>query len=218
MAQEKRIVVTGSKYKSLRSWFFIRFLLKLSRAKPLFVHPDTIPPKDFDALLISGGIDICPSAYGMNLELACDKKRDALEFALFEKALQKALPVFGICRGMQLINVALGGDLHPHIENLDLTFHHPYTPLPLQTIEILPHTKLHKVVQASTIKANALHHQAVNRLGKGLRVAAKDKNGIIQAIEHIELPIFGVQWHPEYLPYIQPHRKLFTYFAKGSNL
>ncbi|BAF70485.1 gamma-glutamyl-gamma-aminobutyrate hydrolase family protein [Nitratiruptor sp. SB155-2] len=216
MARKKQIVVTGSRFKSRKSWLFIQFLIKIFHAQPIFVHPDSTLPKSFDALLISGGEDICPKRYGLHLEWPCEEKRDEMELELFHQAFDKKLPIFGICRGMQLINVALGGSLHPNIEALELEYQHPYTPLPLQTITILPHTKLHRVLQTSTIKANALHNQAINILGKDLRIAAKDQNGIIQAIEHETLPILGVQWHPEYLPYMRPHRRLFEYFLNTS--
>ncbi|BCD60685.1 MULTISPECIES: gamma-glutamyl-gamma-aminobutyrate hydrolase family protein [unclassified Nitratiruptor] len=213
MARKKQIVVTGSRYKNRNSWLFIHFLLKLFHAKPIFIHPDSTLPKDFDALLIGGGTDICPKEYGLHQEWPCEEKRDKIELELFHQAFDKKLPIFGICRGMQLINVALGGSLHPNVEDLDLEYQHPYTPFPLQTITILPHTKLYSILQTSTIKANALHHQAINVLGKDLRIAAKDRNGIIQAIEHEKLPILGIQWHPEYLPYMHPHRKFFKYIV-----
>jgi putative glutamine amidotransferase len=208
----KRVVVTGSYKKSRTAWLFLRLILSFYKFKPIFVHEKSGLPKSFDALIISGGIDICPKTYGEKTPFPCNLARDEMELALLDFAVQKDLPVLGICRGMQLINVYFGGTLHPDINDLDLNRPHPNSPFPVNTIEILPLTKLRAILQTSSIKANALHHQAIKTLGADLRINAKDNNNIIQGIEHSDKFLIGVQWHPEYLPYSSLHRRLFKSF------
>ena len=216
------ILVTGSDRGSKTAWMFIKFILTLYKAKPIFVSPKKRNRfLDFHGLIISGGIDIDPSTYGkhgVKVSYDSDKKRDEMELFYMEKAIEKNLPVLGICRGMQLINVFFEGTLHLDIHDLDLNFPHPKTPLPLKEIYIEPHSKLYNILMSEHIKANALHHQAVEKLGVGLRKSAYDKNRIIQAIEHESLDILGVQWHPEFMPYSKSSRKIFNHFIKRAKL
>jgi putative glutamine amidotransferase len=209
----KRVVVTGSSKGSSVPFSFIKLILSFYNIKPLFITPKKKIPKDFDALLISGGIDICPNSYNSNLTIAkCDKKRDILELELLQKAYSKSLPIFGICRGMQIINIFFKGTLYPDIKDIDLNRPHPKSPFPINNIEILPNTRLYSILQTTKLKVNALHHQAIKTLGENLIISAKDKNGIIQAIEHKKHFILGVQWHPEFMPYSLLQRKLFKSF------
>ena len=212
MAQKPIVTVTGSRKGSKKAWFFLRLFFEWHGVQAIFLHPQSPFPKTFDALLITGGVDICPKLYGHTLPLRCEPKRDEMELQLLAKAYEKHLPVFGICRGMQLINLFFGGTLHPEIKELDLSHPHPYTPLPLKKIKIVPNTRLHHFLGRNSLKANALHHQAIDRLGQNLRVCAYDCNHIVQAIEHTTQPILGVQWHPEYLLYHPLHRKLLQSF------
>ena len=212
MAQRPIVAVTGSRKGSKKAWFFLRLFFKWHGIEALFLHPQSPPPKNFDGLLITGGVDICPKLYGHTLSLQCEPDRDEMELQLLAKAYEKHLPVFGICRGMQLINLFFGGTLHPEIKELDLLHPHPYTPLPLRSIQILPDTRLHQILGINSLKANALHHQAIDQVGQDLRICAYDSNHIVQAIEHRSYPILGVQWHPEYLLYHPLHRKLLLAF------
>ncbi|MRJ02900.1 MAG: gamma-glutamyl-gamma-aminobutyrate hydrolase family protein [Epsilonproteobacteria bacterium] len=206
----KRVVVTGSKRGSRTAWLFLKLILSFYKVRPLFVHEDSRSPTEFDALIISGGIDICPSLYnGEERGIPCNPKRDEKEMELLDRAVRQGLPVLGICRGMQLINVYFGGTLHPDITDLDLNRPHPNSPFPVNRISILPLTKLRAILQTSQIKVNALHHQAIASIAKPLRTSAVDENAIIQGIEHLDRFIIGVQWHPEYLPYSPIQRRLF---------
>ena len=170
-------------------------------------------------MLITGGIDIDPQTYGGTEHpsiVKSDPKRDAMEIAMLERAMEEGLPVMGICRGMQLINLFHGGTLHPHIHDLDLDHPHPHTPLPLRDVTIERETHLHRIVGTPVLRVNALHHQAVDMIGGGLRSAAHDRNGIVQAIEEEgENFVLGLQWHPEFMPYAWHSRRIFAAFAKA---
>ena len=211
----RRVVVTGSIKGSRTAWLFLGFILRLYHIRPIFVHPRRPLPKSFEGLIISGGVDICPKTYGHDEPFVCEEARDRMELELLQKAYDHNLPIFGICRGMQLINVFFGGTLHPDIHDLDLNRPHPNSPFPINTIEIIPKTRLHEILKTTRLKANALHHQAIETLGENLRISAKDSNDLIQAIEHTERFILGVQWHPEYLPYSPVHRRLFQAFTNS---
>lgn len=149
-----------------------------------------------DALLLTGGGDIEPYRYGGNDPSACDldPARDEAELSLFRQALHRRCRIFGICRGMQLINVALGGTLcslpgghRPESGHGDI-FHAVRSSDPLLT-----------GLYGERFTVNSHHHQAVARLGDGLCIAAAAADGTVEAVRHTELPILGVQWHPERL-------------------
>ena len=140
-----------------------------------------------------------------------DPERDLLEQDIIHHALAHQLPVLGICRGAQLMNVALGGSLHQNIG-------HFYTEetsnvrsiLPSKTIAIAADSGLHGILQTDSCRVNALHNQSINRLGQHIAISASEPNGVIQAIEKNDHPFFiGVQWHPEYMPQSKIQQRLF---------
>ncbi|WP_353662017.1 gamma-glutamyl-gamma-aminobutyrate hydrolase family protein [Hydrogenimonas sp. SS33] len=213
-----RVFVSGSVRGSRIAWLASRFLLRNAGLDPRFVSPVSAPDEAaMEGLLILGGVDIDPSTYGGRGHPAIGRsepERDRLELRLLEASAKRNLPVLGICRGMQLINLFHGGTLHPHIHDLDLSHPHPHTPLPLRWVTIEPATTLHALLGVDRIRANALHHQAVDRIGAGLRKAAYDANGIIQAVESTEERfVTGLQWHPEFMPYLWHSRRIFSAFA-----
>ncbi|HEX8524509.1 MAG TPA: type 1 glutamine amidotransferase [Tepidisphaeraceae bacterium] len=138
-----------------------------------------------------------------------DARRDALELQLIGDAVARNLPVLGICRGHQLINVYFGGKLH----NLRVLY--TETPevrsvLPRKRVTLTEHTLLARIFRRKIVRVNALHRQGVAELGRGLIVSGRDRNLIIQAIEHQHLPfVLGVQWHPEFLPQLAEQRAIF---------
>lgn len=147
-----------------------------------------------------------------------DHERDRCEGALLEDALLTGAPVLGICRGAQLINVRRGGSLHR-----DLTNHYDETTrvntvYPRKHINIVPGTRLHDLLGADRTRVNSLHRQAVDRLGSGLGISAREDNGVIQAIESTGDNNFlvGVQWHPEYLPQIGCQQEIFRALATAA--
>lgn len=120
--------------------------------------------------------------------------RDAFEIALLDAAVGAGLPVLGICRGPQLINIAAGGTLHQHLPEHAATDGPPdATPHTVTTTE---GSQLHQMY-GPEVAVNSLHHQAVDQLGEGYVATAHSPDGIIEGIEHTELPILAVQWHPE---------------------
>lgn len=141
---------------------------------------------------------------------AVDIKRDKLEFDLLDSAIENNIPVLGICRGSQLINVHFGGDLHQDIGTFYGEIPQVYSVWPKKKVELKKGSQLRQIVESSHIWVNALHHQAVDKQGNELTVVAKEETGLAQAIEHSSSNfLIGVQWHPEYMPQIQAQRKIF---------
>lgn len=155
-----------------------------------------------DGLIITGGTDVDPTIYGQQPHASTDRpaqQRDAWEFALLRGALERKLPVLGICRGVQVLNVALGGTLHQHLPDVIGHGGHRagnavFTTLPVRTVA---GTRLAGLVGES-VDARCYHHQAIADLGDGLVVSGWDADGVIEALE---LPgpgfVLAVQWHPE---------------------
>lgn len=158
-----------------------------------------------DGLLLPGGGDIDPGIYDDHLHEKLgrvDPRRDRTEIDLFNMAFNRNIPVLGICRGLQIINVALDGTLYQDIiSQVRMSMnHHPNYPGSevSHKVEIEQGTKLHKIVGETTIKVNSTHHQAVKLHGKGLIVNARGADGVIEGLEHpAKKWIIGVQWHPE---------------------
>jgi putative glutamine amidotransferase len=144
-----------------------------------------------------------------------DAARDALEMALIDGAIRRRLPVLGICRGNQLLNVYFGGSLHQDLNGFYVEDPETRSILPRKRVLVTNGTHLAIGLACDpctdgAVRVNALHRQAIHRLGQGLRAAARDRNGIVQAVEHETLPfVLGVQWHPEYLPQVRGQRRLF---------
>ena len=165
-----------------------------------------------DGLVVGGGDDISPMLYAgeMVAEARLDPDRDALEQRLVRQALDLGKPVLGICRGAQMLNVALGGNLHQRAYDHYADSRYYRTILPRKDVTVLDGTGLARLAGTAPMRVNALHSQAVDRLGTGLRVAARDDGGMIQAVERSTPPFaLGVQWHPEYLVYARRQRALF---------
>lgn len=138
-------------------------------------------------------------------------ERDALEHELFDQARERRLPVLGICRGMQLVNVALGGSLHQNLVGFYNEYPAIRSVLPRKRVDVMEATRIAGLLGAGTTWVNALHSQAIDRLAKDLVVGAIEPNGIVQAIERQGGPwLIGVQWHPEYLPQRRRQQALFA--------
>ncbi len=176
-------------------------LVTLSAGKNNLHEMDTC-----DALVLSGGRDVHPRQYG-NTKLdypghprEFDEKRDAFEIAAFILAQQRQLPVLGVCRGLQLINCILGGDLQQNL-GTELNKIHEGVPDKKHPVMIEPGTLLYDITGATEVFINSAHHQAIDRMGAGLQVNARAADGIIEGIEWADKTgkpfLLGVQWHPE---------------------
>ena len=154
-------------------------------------------------LLLTGGSDVDPARYGEAADPRTqppDPERDAVESALIDEAMSRDLPLLAICRGMQLLNVHLGGSLIQHLPGAER--HVRRTPdrgLPAHSVSIEPGTLLASIAKRETWEVNSRHHQAVARLAPGLRICARDpEDGTVEAIElPVRRYVLGVQWHPE---------------------
>ena len=149
-----------------------------------------------DGLVVAGGPDVEPVHYGAEPDPRTGppaRARDAWELALIEAALARRIPLLGICRGMQLLNVALGGTLVQHIDGHaevpGVFGHHAVKPVP---------GTLYADIAPEQTSVPTYHHQSVDRLGKGLIPSAHAEDGTVEAIELVTSPwVLGVQWHPE---------------------
>lgn len=208
-----RIAVTTSRRSSWR--IFPLFALNIWLAGGRAVRWTAARPHhldDVDGLVIGGGDDISPDVYGGELVSSArlDPDRDAMERILVEGASARGMPVLGVCRGAQMINVALGGSLHQDAYGVHAASNARKTVLPRKTVTVAEGSHLAQIAGTDPMRVNALHTQAVDRPGTGLRVAARDAGGMVQAVERIAAPfMMGVQWHPEHLVYARRQRALF---------
>jgi putative glutamine amidotransferase len=164
--------------------------------------------QSLDGLLLSGGSDLDPGYYGEEPvpELGVTlPERDAFEMALVRIALRRGMPVFGICRGMQVLNVALGGTLYqdlPSQWDRDLLRHRQATPKwqPTHEVRIEDRSYIASVMGRKMVKVNSYHHQGIRTLAEGLVVTGRSTDGVIEAVEAADLSerwLLGVQWHAE---------------------
>jgi len=178
-----------------------------------------------DGVLLTGGEDVSPNLYGAEAHPSvtdCDPVRDSIEIDLARRALAEEKPILGICRGLQVINVALGGTLiqdicscyQTEIQHSGKRFPEDWQKL-VHPVQLIQGTRLAALLSAAAIQVNSLHHQAVDRLAPGLVIAATAPDGIIEGIEAADHPFFlAVQAHPEVLwPDIAEWRRLFEAFV-----
>jgi putative glutamine amidotransferase len=217
MAERLTIGVTGPGRRIPWAWYATRWQLHRAGANARRLTAATgMPAGDLAGFIIGGGNDIDPAIYGGDVSASrtVDPLRDEFELEVLELAALRGLPVMGICRGAQLINVhgggTLVGDLRPHRVHTS----NRGTLLPRKAVRIDPGTTLAEFIGGETTRVNSLHHQAVDRTGANLAVTACDRDDIVQGIESTTGPLrLGVQWHPEYLPQRADQRRLFRYFV-----
>ncbi len=158
-----------------------------------------------DGLLLIGGTDIDPAAYGeelMNPAWNVDVERTAFEAKLVALALERGVPILGICRGCQMLNVALGGSLYQDLaqQRRCEVVHRAGRGQPpaRHPVRVEPGSKLSAILGVEELEVNSYHHQGIRELGSGLRAVAWSPDGLVEAVELPEKPfVLGVQWHPE---------------------
>lgn len=179
-----------------------------------------------DGVLFTGGDDIHPFLYGEETDAKCgnvSQPRDSMEMALVPLVMEFGKPIFGICRGIQILNTAMGGTLYQDIPSqfkseLSIAHRQPFAyKVPSHTVDITPGTLLSRILgeEHASIAVNSMHHQAIKDVAPGLEVCGYAPDKMIEAVYAPDYPfLLGVQWHPEHLTTSQPDAaKLFTAFV-----
>jgi putative glutamine amidotransferase len=183
-----------------------------------------------DAVFLTGGVDVDPASYGEARHEMCDRSdpaRDEIEFQLIRWAIDDRKPILGVCRGIQVINVACGGSLYQHIaDQFPQAIKHDYFPTGTHyTRDYLAHSvqveagsHLGRLLAVKTVEVNSMHHQGIKHLAGNLRATAFAPDGLIEGVEaRSGQYLLGVQWHPEELA--DQHatmRKLFEDFIAAA--
>lgn len=177
-----------------------------------------------DGLVLAGGGDIDPSCYGGTPHATLygvDAERDRMELALAREASTRRMPILAICRGMQILNVALGGTLVEHLPDVagERVAHRapPREPVP-HAVRVQEDSRLAAILGATDIQPMSWHHQGVRQLAPGLRPVAFAPDDTIEAVEMVEHPeLIAVQWHPELTARVDPaQQRLFDALAAAA--
>ena len=224
------IGVTGPRRKRHFLWFCNWLGVRLGGGRAVRLAPGAPPERRARCagFIISGGSDIHPGQYGeqpIAPEHTYDPARDALEREIVAHAIAEHAPLLAICRGMQMLNVTRGGTLHQEAKDVLEDF------LPNESllskligrreVAVYAPSHLHELLGAyDCYWVNSIHHQAVNRLGEGLHIVAREKNDVVQAIEGIDRTqhpfLIGVQWHPELMLHAPSARRLFRALVEAA--
>ena len=149
----------------------------------------------FDGVVLPGGADVEPHRYGappLPQTRAGLAFQDELDLGVMSAVLDLGIPTLAICRGMQVLNVTLGGTLVQHVPETNTAHHNS-----VHSVTVHEGTRLHSIVGAPRIEVSSYHHQALGQLGRGLRVSASAADGVVEAVEHRDADVLAVQWHPE---------------------
>ena len=178
-------VARGGKAGDAKRW------IAKGGAKVVTIRSAKVNPEKYDGLILPGGGDIDPALYGKKKNSHCfdiNRKLDKFQMRLTLKFAKAGKPVIGLCRGAQVVNVAFGGTLYQHINGWHLGS---------RKVKIAKGSWLYKMFGATETTSHS-HHQCALKLGKGLKATQWDaRDGRIEAIEHTEYPVYGLQWHPE---------------------
>ncbi|MBT8447710.1 MAG: gamma-glutamyl-gamma-aminobutyrate hydrolase family protein [Gammaproteobacteria bacterium] len=219
-ARRPLIGVTGPRRGALGPRACIHLGVLLAGGNAVQLRPDDAgAAPQLDGVVISGGHDVEPVLYKSAAKVTgnYDPERDRFEVGVIEQALREDRPLLGICRGAQLLNVVMGGNLNQDLRAIREKTSNRRTLLPLKTLLVEAGTVLHDVLAANTLKINSLHNQSINRVGDRLRIAARDLDDIVQAVENPTARfLVGVQWHPEFLLYAARQRALFRHLVAAA--
>jgi putative glutamine amidotransferase len=184
--------------------------------------------KKVDGILFTGGGDIHPEMYGGQTHPSVslvDEDRDRIELHLFQDTVQARKPLFGICRGLQIMNVASGGSLFTHIlDQHPGALQHSYYPDWPRTyiaheVTITENSRLAQAIGQTDVQVNSLHHQGICQLAPGLVATAFAPDGLVEGVEIPDYPFgLGVQWHPEWLQNQPAMRALFRAFVEAARM
>ena len=195
---------------------------------PLLLPPGDAEPTELldavDGILFGGGGDLDPAHFDGDTHATnyfVDAERDDFELRLMEAALERRIPLLAICRGMQVVNVVRGGDLHPHLPDVvgtDVSHRESQQRHTLHPVRLEPDSQLGRIYPAEPMEIASWHHQGVARLGEGLRAVGWAPDGTVEALEDPGRPeLLAVQWHPELqLARGSPQHGLFEAFVEIS--
>lgn len=214
------IGISGSMKDSENQIFLVRSYMQVllqAGGIPILLSPDMDVQSmeaclgQLDGLMLAGGCDVVPAHFGETPIPQLGETtpvRDTFELALLPMAMERKMPVLGICRGIQVMNVALGGtlyqDLPAQYQATDEPLHthqqqQPYE-IPTHAVRTVPDSLLNRLTGQEHLQVNSMHHQSVKAVAPSLCVSGRAPDGVVEALEHTELPFFlGVQWHPERL-------------------
>jgi putative glutamine amidotransferase len=195
-----KIGITTSPKRGAEYYTTYKRAVEAAGAEVVYLPPGTRVIGDLDGLLLPGGWDVDPARYGEKPDSKVgdiDPELDETELRLFKQAHDQQLPVLGICRGQQVINVAMGGSLVQHLEGHEVrAFGRKHL---AHTAEVDPASELGQAVGGRQIQVNSLHHQAVRSLAPGLHQTATGDDGTVEGLESDDGLIVAVQCHPEEL-------------------
>jgi Predicted glutamine amidotransferases len=217
MTVAPRILITAGQHQNTAPY---EHAVAAAGGLPIVRRPshtlDAYLDTDPDAIILAGGASVAPERYGSDYELGVNFEpeylRDEREFALLAHEIGRERPVFGICRGMQVLNVALGGTLWQHLSSRGLADNHdPNLERTHLAHTVLPHSgHLAEILGSESLMVNSIHEQAVRVLAPGLIATIHTEDGLVEGMESFDRRVLAVQWHPEELaPTQQRSRRLF---------
>ena len=216
MSDRPKIGITVSPQRGEK--YYVPYLkaVEAAGAEPVELPPGTPELPEVDGLLLPGGWDVDPAFYGEAKDEKVgpiDRDLDETELELFRQAREQDIPILGICRGQQVINVAMGGSLQQHLDGHEVRqFGRNHL---AHAIEVDPRSELGRAAGDKKIRVNSLHHQAIDKLAPGLVQTASGDDGTVEAIETADGLIVAVQCHPEELAADLPWaHKLFERFVE----